>query len=333
MRVLVLGAIGLIGNNVLRTALRAGWKVVTFETLDRRGNRPLALQGLDLEMAPGHTGDPDALRQAMAGCDLVFHTQGYTPPNSLHNTRRLEHAREHIDQILQAAAEAHIGRLVYTSSCSTIGDSGTPGRLPDEWDHYRLGRVPHPFWDAKLIQEEAVLAFGRKRKIEVVVVNPSEIFGPYDFELSTVKPLIDISKRGQRQYMPGKVSIADVFDVAKGHISAAQSGRPGERYILAGHNISRREMIAIMARACKRPTPDHPIDLDQQTKMTRISEWFSCFGRPDRPFPPSLNLATIKYLQWYDSAKARDELGYTNRPFLETCRTTLEWLKKMQILR
>ena len=331
MRVLVLGATTLIGNNLLRATLEAGWLPVVFDRPGRRGRRHPALEGLDVELAPGRPEDSDALRQAMAGCQVVFHAAGYAPPNALYHGRRLEVAREAIRHVLRAAREAHIGRLVYTSSVSTIHQSDSPGRLPDEWHTYRLGRVSHPFWDAKLVQEEAVLAFGRETGTPVVVVNPSTLLGPYDFALSAATPLLDVL-RGKRSYVPGGISIADARDVAQGHLAAATEGRPGERYILAGHNVSRLEMLSVMARACKRPAPDHPVNLKTYIRMMRVSEHISCWGRPNRPFPAGFELATVLHANWYDSQKARDELGYRNRPLAATCRATLAWLKEIKVI-
>jgi len=326
VRVLVLGATGLIGANVLRAAIDAGWETAAFDRPDRRRRRHPALEGLAVEIAAGKPDDPEALRRAMEGCQVVFHAAGYAPPNSLRHQRRLVDARQHIGRVLQAAGEAAIGRLVYTSSISAIGRSDVPTRLPDEFNSYRLGQVLHPYWDAKLIQEEAVLAFGRKSGIPVVILNPAEVIGPYDFDLEAARPLLEMVRRGARRYMPGKASVADARDVAQGHIAAAERGRPGERYILAGHNITRQEMAAIMARACKRPAPDKPVDLRSFERWTRFSERLACLLRPNHLFPLGYQVEAIRQCQWYDSGKARDELGYTNRPLINTYRAALAWL-------
>jgi dihydroflavonol-4-reductase len=330
MRVLVLGAYGLIGNNVVRAALAANWEVVAFE---RRSRRKAGLQGLPVEISPGTPSDPDALSRSMAGCDVVFHTLAYNPPNGLRTPQRLVEAREHVTRVLRAAGHARIGRLVYTSAACTIGGADSPGQLPDEWNRYRLGSIPHPFWDAKLLQEEAVLAFGREKLIPVIVVNPAEVLGPNDFDLQAARPLIDIARRGRRQYLPGTASIADAEDVAQGHLKAATLGRPGERYILAGHNLTRREIAATMAYASKRPAPDRPADLHRLERLARFSERVSCLGQPDRLFPLTYQVAAALLPGWYDSSKARQELEYTNRPLLDTCRATLGWLASVRMLR
>jgi dihydroflavonol-4-reductase len=269
----------------------------------------------------------------MRGCDIVFHADSYDPPNSRHHQRRMAEARQHIEPILQAAAGAEIGRLVYSSSVVTIGRSDFPSRLPDEWNSYRLGHVRHPFWDAKLVQEEAVLAFGRKSGVAVLVLNLAETVGPYDFELEAAKPLIKMARRGIRRYLPGRTSIADARDVAQGHLAAATAGRPGERYILGGHNLMRRETAALMAHVCKRPPPDAPIDLDSFERMTGLSERISCLGRPNRPFPLTYQLAVAQHNQWVDSGKARAELGYTIRPLVNTYRATLKWLQEVGLVK
>ena len=333
MRALILGATSLIGNNVLRQAIEAGWETVVFDQLVRRRRRHPALEGLSTTFANGSPDDPEALRRAMGGCQVVFHTAGYSPPNSLHHRRRLTEASEHIGHVLQAAGDASIERLVYTSAISTIGRSDTPTRPPDEWNRYRLGQVLHPYWDAKLVQESAVFTFGREKETPVVVLNPSEVIGPYDYDLQASRPLLEIARRGTHRFIPGKVSLADARDVAAGHIAAAERGRPGERYILAGHNLTRREALAWMARASKRPPPDSVLDLASFRRWTRLSERFSCWGRPSRPFPLSYQVEAAYRFGWYDSRKAMLELGYSNRPLINTFRTTLAWLKAIGALR
>jgi dihydroflavonol-4-reductase len=332
-RALILGATSLVGNNVLRAAIAAGWETVAFDRPERRRRRHPSLEALEFEIASGEESDPEALRQAMLNCDVVFHTDSYSPPNSLHAPRRRVEAREQIDHVLKALRGSSVGRFVYTSSVNTVGRSDSPTRLPDEWNPYRLGQVAHPHWDAKLIQEEAVLAFGRRGEIPVVITNVSEVVGPYDFSLIAAGQLLEMVRRGIRQYLPGRVSVADVRDVAQGHLAAAQLGRVGERYILAGHNISHQEKLAIMARACKRPPPEVPVDMESTVRGARFSERLSCFGRPNRPFPLSYQLESLRQCRWYDSGKAREELAYRNRPLINTYRATLAWLKEVGKLR
>lgn len=322
-----------MGNNILRAAIAAGWESVAFDRPDRRRRRHPALAELDVEIAPGRESDFEALHQAMVGSQVVFHTESYTPPNSLHAPRRRVEAREHIGHVLKALKGTAVGRFVYTSTISTIGRSDSPTRLPDEWNHYRLGQVFHPYWDAKLVQEEAVLAFGRRGEIPIVITNVSEVVGPYDFGIQAADPLLEMVRRGIRQFMPGRVSVADARDVAQGHLAVAERGRAGERYILAGHNITHQEKLVVMARACKRPPPESPIDMEAFTRNTRFSERVSCLGRPNRAFPLSYQLEALRRCKWYDSGKARDELNYSNRPLISTYRATLAWLQEIGKLR
>ncbi len=332
-RALILGATSLVGNSILRAAIAAGWETIAFNPRDRRKRRHPSLEALEFEIARGEESDPEALRQAMLNCDVVFHTDGYSPPNSLHAPRRRVEAREQIGHVLKALRKNSVGRFVYTSSIKTIGRSDSPTRLSDEWNHYRLGQIAHPYWDAKLIQEEAVLAFGRRGEIPVVITNISEVVGPHDFALAAAGPLLEMVRLGMRQYLPGRVSIADARDVAQGHLAAAEQGRPGERYILAGHNISNQEKLVVMARACRRPPPEIQADMEATLRATRFSERLSCLGRPNRPFPLSYQLESLRQCRWVDSGKAREELAYRNRPLISTYRATLAWLREIGKLR
>lgn len=329
MRVLVLGSTNLIGNHVLRAAVKAGWETAAYLRPSRRKGLPAALEGIETEIILGELTNEEALRKAMLGRDLVFHAAGYTPPNRFRPLQRLTEARQHIEQILRVVRQAEIGKLVYTSSVSTIGRSDIPSRLPDEWDKYRLGAVEHPYWDAKLAQEEAVLALGQRDQVPVVVVNPSFIIGPYDFAMESAGPLLEMAQHGAAEFYPGRVSIADARDIAQGHIAAATQGRLGERTILAGHNITYQEMSALMARACKVRAPERLVDFERLERLSKFSERVATLGRPNRSFPLGFKLAAVRWLGWYDSAKARQELEYSNRPLLDTFRATLTWLQRI----
>jgi dihydroflavonol-4-reductase len=333
VRILVLGGTRLVGNNIVRAALDAGWQVRTFERPRRRHPHHPALAGLNVEIASGDQEDSAALRRAMHGCDVVFHADRYSPPNSRHHQRRMAEARQHIAPVLEAAAGAEIGRLVYSSSAVTIGRSDFPSRLPDEWNVYRLGHVRHPYWDAQLVQEEAVLAFSRKSQVPVIVLNLAEAIGPHDYELEAAAPLIAMARRGIRQYMPGRTSVADARDIAQAHVAAATLGRPGERYILGGHNLTHRETVALMAHVCKRPPPDKPIDLGSFERLVSLSESISCLGRPNRRFPLAYQIAAARDYHWVDSGKARAELGYTLRPLINSYRATLSWLQECRLVK
>jgi len=88
-----------------------------------------------------------------------------------------------------------------------------------------------------------------------------------------------------------------------------------------------------MASACQRPAPDQAMDLESYGRMARISERVSCFGRPNRPFPLTFQIHMAQHCQWYSSDKAREDLGYTIRPLLNTYHATLKWLQVIMVLK
>ena len=73
--------------------------------------------------------------------------------------------------------------------------------------------------------------------------------------------------------------------------------------------------------------------MSRYLRLTQLSERISCLGRPNRPFPLSFEVAAARFLGWVDSGKARTELGYLNRSFVNTCRATLAWLKAVGVIR
>ncbi|MEN8097674.1 MAG: NAD-dependent epimerase/dehydratase family protein [Chloroflexota bacterium] len=333
MRALILGSDWLLGHNIALTAIAAGWSI---RVLTPSEDDHLVGNGIEGESVEYLSGDPNqdkALSDAMRGCDIVFLARNYLPPNGLHHHRREQEAREFIDHFLQAVKVSKPGGIVYTSSVATIGASDSPTRLPDEWNPYRLGRILHPYWDTQLIQEEALLAFHRTTGLPTYVLNVAKMLGPHDRDLSNSRDLVRIARRGTRQYVPGRISIADARDVAAAHLVAPERARSGERYILAGHNVTRQVFVSALARGSKRPAPDKIIDPKRSYRLTRLSQRLSCLGRPNRPFPAMLDLEIARRCTWYDSGKARDELRYRNRPLKTTVRDTVAWLRQSGVLR
>ncbi|HEY3340366.1 MAG TPA: NAD(P)H-binding protein, partial [Anaerolineae bacterium] len=142
MKACVLGATGFIGGHIARASLDAGW---TVRAVRRNPNNTGAIGELQVEWVTANLADVDSLRRAMAGCDVVFHAAGAYPQDFRHIQREVAMARAEMDNVLQAARTARVGRLIYTSSITTIGVP-PPGRIADERDAYRAGTAHSAYY-------------------------------------------------------------------------------------------------------------------------------------------------------------------------------------------
>src|SRR4051794_12663414 len=241
MKAVVTGATGFLGGHVCRLLCERGDDVrVTYRNPDRLKH----LKGLDVRRAKADVLDFKAMRRAMKGHDVLFHTVGFVGSNPAELVWRLN-AHAPVVAVEAAAAEG-LKRVVLTSTISAIGPA-TDGRPANEDTEYPRDWLGLAYPDSKHEGELAAMEAGERHGIEVVVVNPAYLLGvPVDREQpgETSTRMVGNYLRGR---LPGVINapmnFADVADAAQGHLLAADTGQPGERYILGGENMSWPEVI------------------------------------------------------------------------------------------
>lgn len=327
--VVITGASGLLGTNLAFALVDAGHDVTAlFRSEASIAHLKADPRGSKMQWKKGDLDDPMALEAAFAGSDAVFHVAAAVSilPNV---TPAL--VRANVDgtrNVVEAAKKAGVKRLVHTSStvCTGLATPGGPDADESVAWNFRDAGLADGYSITKKDAEDLVLK--SKDDLDVVVVNPGYLFGPYDSKPSSGKLLFDLVKGKVPGTTPGVNSFVDVRDVARGHIAAWQRGRRGERYIIAGHNLTYKDL---MERACrvggvKPPRLSLPFPLalavgrggDLQAALT---------GKE-----PLLTSAAVRWAYNKDfrvsSQKAARELGYTISPIEDAVRDCLDWFKK-----
>jgi dihydroflavonol-4-reductase len=257
--------------------------------------------------------DPNAIAEAMLGCDVVFHAAAYYPSSNRNPAGQVRRAQSQMERVLLAFRQAKPDLLIYTSSLSTIGPSSDPGRLANESDVYQPGSVPSVYFDAKIIMEQTALAAG----LPVVALCPTSVFGPGDVKPTSGRLLISVARGHLPVYVKGEINVVDVRDVAMAHLSVVEMGRKGERYILGGENMSMRHMLTVMARQAHRRPPWLRVPAKLVELAGNLAGRLGILGGD--------MLQSIRYFQPLDTHKARSELELITRPFSETVRDALTW--------
>ncbi len=253
MKALVTGATGFIGAHVVRALIDAGHSA---RVLHRASSKLDALDGLAYESALGDVTDLDALRAASEGCDWVFHVAAVADYWRADHRHMLEVNVEGTRKMLQAAHEASVKRVVFTSSAAAVGfrqdrpaDENDPFNLPPERFPYGYSKA-----QAEIVVREAVQA-GQ----EVVTVNPVVVMGPGDLNVISGDFVLKIKRlQWTVPVPPGGVAVVDVRDVARMQIAAAERGRVGERYILGTANYKYAEWFALVAEVVGAARPRVP---------------------------------------------------------------------------
>jgi len=319
MRALVTGATGFVGANLVAALAERGHAV---RILRRSTSRLDALAGLEYEEAIGDILDADTLRQAMAGCDWVFHTAGAADywRSSLERLYRVN--VDGTRQVMAAALEAGVARVVYTSSVAALG-APPDGKLGDESMEFNLRPEEFRYGHSKYLAEREVMA-AVKRGLPAVIVNPCVILGPRDVNLISGSLVREVYHRWVPVALPGGMNLVDVEAVVAGHIAAAECGRVGERYILGGVNLTHLETLRLVAQIVgQRP----PVGVIPRAAVPLLAALLALVQMVwPRPLPMSveqLHLSTRYF--FFDSSKAERELGLPPTSPTETIRKTFQW--------
>jgi dihydroflavonol-4-reductase len=323
MKALVTGATGFVGSAVVRQLLAHGWEVraLVRPESDRRN-----VQQLPLETVVGDLRDSVSLDAACSGCDALFHVAAdyrlWTRNSAELYRTNLEGTRN----IMRAALQADMQRVVYTSSVATLGvpADGTPG---NEETPATVAEMVGDYKRSKYLAEQAVRRMARDGA-PIVIVNPSTPIGPRDVKPTPTGRMVLEAARGRTPaYVDTGLNIAHVDDVAAGHLLAYERGRTGERYILGGENLTLQEILFMVAECARRRPPTVRLPLDVLVPLAYASEalaWMT--GRAPQLTLDSLRMAR-KHM-YFSSAKAERELGYRSRPAHLAIADAVHWFEE-----
>lgn len=323
MRVFVTGGTGFVGGAVVRKLLLAGHEV---RALVRVTSSMRQLGGLPVERVEGDVRDKESLRRGMADCDWVFHVAALYSYWGHSWKEFYETNVEGTRNVLEAAREEGVQRVVYTSSIAVLGmpkdgspgNEDTPSTLTDMIGYYKR---------SKFLAEEVARDFARQG-LPVVIMNPAAPIGVGDHKPTpTGKVIVDFLTGRMPAYVDTTMTLVDVEDVATGHLLAAEKGRVGERYILGGEILTLKQILDILAEVSGRP----PVRI--RIPHTAALAWAYvdvAWARLNPRHIPSATPETVlisRRGERFDSSKAVCELGFPQTPAREALHKAVEWYR------
>jgi dihydroflavonol-4-reductase len=317
---LVTGGTGFVGANVARELVAAG---ATVRILARPGADRRALQGVRVEVVDGDLLDPASVRRAAEGVQTIYHVAAdyrlWTPhPAALYRTN-VDGARV----VFEVAGEIGVHRVVHTSSVAALG-LPSDGQAGTEDTPVTLANMRSHYERSKFLAEELARDFARQG-VPIVVVNPSAPFGPWDVKPTpTGQMILDFMRGRIRATVDTGLNAVHVRDVARGHLLAAERGKPGERYILGHQNLQLTELLGILGEITGRRPP--------RVRVPYALAWLAagcCEGlaRVTRR-PPMVTLAAVRMARRrmsFSPARAVRELGLPQTGVREALADAVAW--------
>jgi dihydroflavonol-4-reductase len=317
---LVTGGTGLLGINLVRCLVAQGWNVTV---LSQRADNAKFLSDLPITYICGDIADPEHIDRATAGQEVVFHVAGDTSWWKKQYPRQWRTNVDGAVNVIESARRNGVRRVVHTSTVDTIGYN--PKGVADEnWPIFNFNRLNYHYAISKREGERRALAFNGNG-IEVVVIQPASMMGPYDVNLQYGRLFADL-RDGKMAAVPcGGVSFNHVVEVAKAHVTAADLGVPGERYICAGEQVSYRRLFDVIARKISARAPRITVPPWVLIAYGWIDETIAGFTN----VAPQMNPGMAFYMScnaFYSSDKAIANLGYKITPFEEAVDDTHRFL-------
>jgi dihydroflavonol-4-reductase len=320
MKTFVTGGTGLLGANLIRELLHRGHQV---RALARKRSNLKGIKGLDIELYEGDLSDKQNLYEACKGFDYVIHAAAQTPGSFTNFTDYIRTNLTGTQNMLEAAERASIKRIVYVSSCCVFGGGSKkcPGTELSEFTSFSLDSS---YINSKYITQQWVLSEIERKRLPVVIVNPTIMIGPYDSHPNSGEIILRII-RDQIQFCPsGGKNFIDVRDAALATCNALIRGIPGECYLLASQNLTFAELFEKVTRIYGKT--DHKITVPGFVLNTLglTGSFINYLTHKDLKLNYS-NLRQLTMESYFSGAKAVRVLGLPQRSVDMAIHDAIEW--------
>src|SRR5215471_3309595 len=324
MKAFVTGATGFVGSHVARALTERG---ADLRLLVRSTSRKDNIADLRADLVTGDLGDPASLKKGMSGCEYVFHVAAdyrlwVRDPKEMYRAN-VEGTRA----IIQAAQECGVRRVVYCSSVATMGFA-TDGTIADEDSPVSLENMVGHYKRSKFMAEQLALEAGRNGA-KVVVVNPTTPIGERDIKPTpTGRIIVDFLNRKFPAYVDTGLNLADVREVARGHVLAMEKAVPGERCILGGENLTLKQILDKLAALTGLPSPTTKVPHAVAMGFAVLDQFFTGTLRGKEPRATIDAVRMGRKKMFASSTKAERELGYRIVPVEDALERAVRWFQE-----
>jgi dihydroflavonol-4-reductase len=323
MKVFITGATGFVGSHVARALSAQG---ASMRFLIRKTSRLENIEGLAGDTVVGDLRKPEQFRSALQGCDALMHVAAdyrlwVRDPREMY-AANVNGTRE----LLRMAREENVGRSVYTSSVATMGFK-KDGMIVDESTPVSLEDMIGTYKRSKYLAEQEAISAARNGQ-HVMILNPTTPVGPNDVKPTpTGRIIVDFLNGNFPAYVDTGLNLVDVAEVARTHVAALEQGRPGERYILGGENLTLKQILDKMSAITGLPSPKTRVPNAVAMVYAFFEENITgrIFDKEPRATVEAVRMGQKK--MFASSAKAERELGFNVVPVYTALRAAIEWFR------
>ena len=325
MTVLVTGASGHVGANLVRELIKEKRIVRALIRKDRRG-----VEGLEVETVEGNILDYPSLLQAVTGSEVVFHlAASISIVGDKSGQVRLTNV-EGTRNVVQACLETGVRRLVHFSSIHAY----SPFPLDQTVDvNSQPADKRSPIYDQTKAESNKIVLAAVKEGLDAVIIAPTGILGPNDFKLSRMGAvLIKLYKQKLFGLVDGGYNWVDVRDVVRGALFAEKNAKSGSQYILSGEWCSIPKLAEHVQEMFGVQAPRFVAPMWLGKLAAPFAEFYSIIAKKEPHFTPEA-LVTLQSHCLICRKKAEEELGYRSRPLKQSIEETIQWYEKMGMLK
>jgi dihydroflavonol-4-reductase len=314
--ILITGATGNVGHPIAARLAAAGHQVRALVRSPERAS-PILPEGV--EAVAGDVTDPDSVRAAAQGCELLYHAAGLPEQWRRDPADFVRVNVEGTRNVVNAAQDAGVGRFVYTSTIDVF--QWTPGQ---PFDESVLDPNPRPTHYERSKQEaDRIVAEASNGGLSTVFLHPAAVYGPAPVLTPGLNDfLVRLAQRKIPMLLPGGMPVVNSEDVADGHIRAATDAPDGARYILSGPYLTLEEIARAVARHVPSAKVPRVMPIGLARAVSAAGERIAQITRR----PPLIPRGQLHFLESHPvpvSRRAEEELGWSATEFDEGLGRTL----------
>jgi dihydroflavonol-4-reductase len=325
--VLITGATGWVGGAVLRRLIDDP-EHRPVRALVRTNTAAEQIRAIGAEPVFGDVRDPASLTVAMTRCDVVYHVAGLNLYCLADPSPLFQANVDGSVNVMRAAADLGVRRVVYTSSAATIGER--QGTVATEESEHR-GTFHTQYERSKYEAEVAVRRIATERAVDVVTVNPSSVQGP-GRSTGTAELLIGFLDKRVVPAVHTRLSIVDVDDCAEAHLLAERNGAGGERYLVSGATLTVGEATRLLRQIAGAGAQVVYLPGIVAEAGGIVAEFVAQVRGMKTPICREM-VRVLRHGHAYDGSKATRELGLEYRPVGHTLARTAAWYVDMGFVR